>query len=112
MISDHALMAGKPRAMPPRRPKQFKKLFIGEWIRALGMRQVDIVRGTGINEGYLSSLISGSRSNPSFDVLNQVADFLGIPVSYFNRAPPDREFIAEAKELDPRVLARLMNARQ
>lgn len=101
-------MAGKlktPRKAPQR---QFRKLYIGEWIRALGLRPVDVVRGTGINEGYLSSLISGSKANPSFDKISQVADFLGIPVSYFNRPPPDRDFIAEAAELDPKVLAKLM----
>lgn len=100
-------MAGKPRR--PARPqgRQPRKLYIGEWIRALNARQIDVVRATGINEGYLSSLISGTRKNPSFEVLNRIADYLEIPVSYFNRPPPDREFIAEASGLDPRVLARL-----
>lgn len=101
MLSDHWAMAGK----------QFRKLFIGEWVRALGFRQVEIVRATRINEGYLSELINGNKKNPSFDVLNQIADFLGIPVSYFNRAPPDREFMKEAAELDPKVLAKLMAPR-
>lgn len=103
-------MTVKPqtRSAPKR---QFRKLFVGEWIRALGVRQVEVVRATGINEGYLSELISGNKRNPSFEILNQIAEFLGIPVSYFNRAPPDREFIAEAAELDPKVLAKLMAPR-
>lgn len=112
MLSDHGAMAGK---LPTRRAatkRQFRKLFIGEWIRALGFRQVDVVRATGINEGYLSELISGGKKNPTFEILNQIADFLAIPVSYFNRPPPDREFIAEAAGLDPKVLARLMQPRQ
>ena len=111
VLSDHGLMAVKPKARRPAPPKQFKKLFVGEWIRALNFRQIDVVRATGINEGYLSELISGSKRNPSFEKLNQVAEFLGIPVSYFNRAPPDRQFITEAAELDPRVLARLLPPR-
>jgi transcriptional regulator with XRE-family HTH domain len=110
MLSDHGAMAGKPQKRRPP-PRQFRKLFVGEWIRALNYRQVDVVRATGINEGYLSELISGGKKNPSFQVLSQIADFLGIPVSYFNRPPPDREFIAEAAELDPKVLARLMPPR-
>ncbi len=104
-------MAGKPKTLRKAPQRQFRKLYIGEWIRALGLKQIDVVRGTGINEGYLSSLISGSKKNPSFELLNQIAEFLRIPVSYFNRLPPDREFIAEAAELDPRVLARLMSPR-
>jgi transcriptional regulator with XRE-family HTH domain len=104
-------MAGK---LPTRRPapkRPSRKLFVGEWVRALGFRQVEVVRATGINEGYLSELISGNKRNPSFDFLSQIADFLGIPVSYFSRPPPDREFIAEASELDPKVLAKLMTPR-
>ncbi|XUM21019.1 helix-turn-helix domain-containing protein [Bradyrhizobium oligotrophicum S58] len=101
-------MAQRPKTTRAAAQRQFRKLYIGEWIRALGMRQVDVVRATGINEGYLSSLISGGKKNPSFEMLNQIADFLGIPISYFNRPPPDREFLAEASGLDPRVLQRLM----
>lgn len=97
-----------PRNVPQR---EFRKLYIGEWVRALGRRPVEVVRATGINEGYLSKLISGAKKNPSFDMLNQIADFLGIPVSYFNRPPPDRQFIEEASELDPKVLAKLMAPR-
>lgn len=111
MLSDHGAMTGKPKTRRAAAKSQFRKLFVGEWIRALGFRQVEVVRGTGINEGYLSELISGGKRNPSFEVLNEIAEFLGIPVSYFNRAPPDREFIAEAAEIDPRVLAKLMSPR-
>lgn len=111
MFSDHVLMAGKPRKPRSGTYQAPRKLYIGEWIRALGLKQVAVVRATGINEGYLSSLISGGKDNPSFEVLNQVADFLGIPVSYFNRAPPDREFLAEAAEIDPKVLSRLLPSR-
>lgn len=101
-------MAGKPRRPPlQNRTRLVRKLYIGEWIRALGVKQIEVVRATGINEGYLSSLISGTRKNPSFEYLNQIADFLGIPVGYFNRPPPDREFLTEAAGLDPKVLARL-----
>lgn len=101
-------MAVKTRMMRRTPQRQFRKLYIGEWIRALGYKQVDVVRGTGINEGYLSNMISGRKKNPSFDVLNQIAEFLNIPVSYFNRQPPDKEFIAEAAGLDPGVLSRLV----
>lgn len=107
MLSDHGGMTVKPRAQA----RRIRKLFVGEWIRALGFRQVEVVRATGINEGYLSELVSGSKKNPSFEYLNEIAEFLGIPVSYFNRAPPDREFMQEAAELDPKVLAKLMTPR-
>lgn len=107
MLSDHGAMTGKLKSRPAA-ARQFRKLFVGEWVRALGIKQVEIVRATGINEGYLSELMNGRKKNPSFAILTQIAEFLGIPVSYFNRAPPDREFIAEAAELDPKVLAKLM----
>jgi transcriptional regulator with XRE-family HTH domain len=51
----------------------------------LHKRPIDVVRGTEINEGYLSQLISGKKKNPSGLILAQIADFLGIPMSYFYR---------------------------
>lgn len=109
MLLDHGLMAGKPRSLKktgPRRPP--RKLFIGEWIRVLEHKQVEVVRATGINEGYLSALCSGKyNKRPSYDILKMIADFLGIPVDYFDRPPPDKRFLTEAAGLDPRVIARL-----
>lgn len=104
---DHAAMVGRTRSRPPKRQAQ-RKLFLGPWIRALGRKQVEIVRKTGINEGYLSQLISGEKTNPSADVVMEIADFLGIPMQYLYRPPPDREFLAEASKLDMAVLQKIM----
>jgi transcriptional regulator with XRE-family HTH domain len=65
------------------------------------------VKGTGINEGYLSQLISGEKKNPSGLILAQIADFLGIPMNYFYRPPPSQEAIDQVSDIDPAVLRRL-----
>jgi transcriptional regulator with XRE-family HTH domain len=104
---DYRRMPKSPRnARRARRPG--RPLYIGQWIRALHMRQIDVVRGTGINERYLSELCSGtSKKRPSEALLADLADFLGIPIDYLYRPPPAAEFIQEASRLDPAVLARL-----
>lgn len=108
--ADHRFMVGRPRNAP-RRPQRGHTarggLFIGEWIRALGYRPVDVVRATGVNEGYLSELISGKKRNPSVSLLADIADFLGIPMGLLRRPPPDQEFIREAAAIDPAILSRL-----
>lgn len=101
------VMVRKPinarRRVPPVQPP----LFIGEWIRALGARPADIARATGRNEGYLSELVNKGKTRPSLGFQQEIADALGIPVYYFQRPPPPREFIEQAKELDPAVIDRL-----
>ena len=110
-IPDHRGMAGRPRKARKRTITADTSFYIGEWIRALGHRPVDIVRHTGINEGYLSELISGKKRNPSAATLIDIADFLGIPMSYLRQPPPDREFMQTAANMDPAVLNRLLRTR-
>jgi transcriptional regulator with XRE-family HTH domain len=103
----HAPMARRIKPFPVRPVKAFRPLYIGQWIRALGMTPAEVARGTGMNEGYLSQLISGDKKNPSGATLSLLAGHLGIPIDYLYRPTPDREFIEKAGQIDPSVLARL-----
>lgn len=87
------------RAPPP-------VLYVGQWIRALGLIPADVAKGLKMNEGYLSQIINNTRV-PSVAMLNEIADFLEIPAEYFKKPPPSKEFIAQASEIDPKILARL-----
>jgi predicted XRE-type DNA-binding protein len=82
-------------------------LHIGPWINALGRRQSEIATKLGINEGYLSQLISGQKNNPSYDLIKRLADELGIPIDYLRRMPPTKTEIDEVLALDPGVLNRI-----
>lgn len=97
-----SLRNARRRARPTPAP-----LFIGEWIRALGMRPADVARATGRNEGYLSELVNNKKKNPSLGMQQEIAEVLGIPVHYFQRPPPRKDFIEEARQLDPAVIDRL-----
>lgn len=98
----------KPSQKRTQRPKRdFRPLYIGQWIRALHKRPADVVRETKINEGYLSELISGQKKNPSGDKLLQIAEYLDIPMNYFYQPPPDKEFLEQVSEIDPGVLSKL-----
>jgi transcriptional regulator with XRE-family HTH domain len=100
-------MAQKPTNARRRARPVPPPLHIGEWIRALGMRPADIARATGRNEGYLSEIINGRKTRPSLGLQQEIADALGIPVHYFLRQPPPKDFIEEARMLDPAVIDRL-----
>lgn len=100
-------MAQKP-AIARRRAKPVPPpLYIGEWIRALGRTPAEVARGIQRNEGYLSQLISGKKQRPSLGLQQEIADELGIPMHYLLRPPPDKDFIQEARQLDPAVIDRL-----
>jgi hypothetical protein len=78
-------------------PKAAPRLYIGEWMDALGLRQVDVVRATGINGGYLNELISGNKKNPGYLMLSGIADALGVSVEALRRKPPSERAIAAAR---------------
>lgn len=114
LTPDHGDMRVPRKKRPPSpqlpRPSGRRKrdLYIGQWIRALRMRQVDVVRATGMNEGYLSELCSGKTDKvPGSALLADIAEALGIPMDYLYKAPPTQDFIQEAASIDPAVLARL-----
>jgi transcriptional regulator with XRE-family HTH domain len=69
------------------------------------------VEGTTVNEGYLSQLINRRKTNPTQAYLQEIADFLGIPVQCFYRLPPSRDALGELAGLDPLTLSRLGSAR-
>lgn len=92
---DHSAMVGRTRNASKRATKLATQLFIGQWIRALGRKPSDVARGIGLNEGYLSELISGSKKNTSGTVLMEIADFLDIPIQYLRRPPPNPDVIRE-----------------
>ena len=105
--ADNPAMVGRQRDARRKPTEARPALFVGQWIRALGERPVDVVRGTGINEGYISELINGGKSNPSAVKMLQIADYLGIPLHYLYQPPPDRQFIEQVASLDPAIIARL-----
>lgn len=104
---DHRGMGQRPAKRRTASSTQFRPLYIGQWIRALHKRPRDVSKGTGINEGYISQLISGEKKNPSGAKLALIAEYLDIPLGYLYRPPPGQEFLEEAATLDPAILSRL-----
>lgn len=92
--------------MVKRRPPP-PPLFIGQWIRAMGLTPAEVARDAPMNEGYLSELISGRKQKPSIEILQAIAKVLGIPRDKLHEPPPAKEVIEAARTLGPSVLRRL-----
>ena len=93
-------------------PPKVPVLFVGPWIRAHGKRPSEVARGTGINEGYLSSIISGKKKNPSTEKLALIADFLKMPLGDLYKAPPPQAVLDQVAKYDPAVILRLSQNRR
>lgn len=93
-----------PRPQPKR---QFRKLYIGEWLARLGHKPVDAANAIGVTEPYMSELISGRKKNPSHQILFDLSEWLGLSVNDFYRAPPDRSTVEAIESLNPSQLATL-----
>lgn len=83
-------------------------LYIGQWINFLNRKPADVARKTGINEGYLSQLISGKKRNPAYPKIRLIADELGIGIDTLRKPPPDGPTIETLRGLDPRVVNRIL----
>jgi transcriptional regulator with XRE-family HTH domain len=70
------------------------------------MTPAEVCRLGELNEGYLSTLISG-EANPRLSYLHKIARVLGISVSTMLRPPPDQALVDHFSGLDPAVIARL-----
>ena len=102
-----------PKAVPkvPRLKRASPPLYVGQWIRALGKTPAEVSKGAPVNEGYLSSVISGSKKNPSEAWLGDVAAFLGIPTHLLRQPPPDPDMLQQLRGIDPAILGRLAGPR-
>jgi transcriptional regulator with XRE-family HTH domain len=88
----------------PRRPPP--KLYIGQWLKRLGMKQVEIARACDIGESHMSLIVSGDKY-PSPGLLAEVARAMGVPEHVLRQQPPDEATVRATAGLDPAVLARL-----
>lgn len=89
----------------PRRPNP--PLYIGQWIRRLGLKQVDVARGARIGESYMSSIIKGDKY-PRPGILEDIAGAMGLTVEALKKPPPDDHAIRATAGLDAETLARLL----
>jgi hypothetical protein len=100
------------RTVLKRPPRQYAPVYLAEWLRALQVAPVELVKAGVISEGYLSLLRSGKRINPSPGKLMQIGGFLRIQWTDLYRPPPSREALEEIGAVDPATLARMRaNAR-
>lgn len=91
-----------------RRPgRQFRRLYIGEWIVRLGRQQREIALAVGIGESYMSLLAAGTKKNPSGQLLFDISEILGVAVNDLYRPPPAAAALEAAESLSPQQIATL-----
>ena len=87
--------------------KQFKPLFVGQWIVAVNRRPSEVAKAIGIGESYLSQIISGEKPNPSHSILFSLSEELGVPMNDFYRRPTERDITDKVARLRPDQLSAL-----
>jgi len=95
------------RPTPPKRQQTASPLYLGPWLNRLGVKPVELCRGTGLTDAYVSELISGKKNNPSFNAIRDIADFLGIGIDQLRRPPPPEDAIESVGSLPASVIDRL-----
>lgn len=66
------------------------------WRKRRGLSQAALTEASGVNRRYLSLLENGKNTNPSLDVLDRLADALGIDVTdLLANGDPDRAAVID-----------------
>jgi transcriptional regulator with XRE-family HTH domain len=98
----------------PGMPKKFSepqpRVFIGEWMDALGIEAKDLMESTGLSGGFISLLRNGHR-NPSHGALFAIARAMKMPhgsPQYLFRPPPTT--IQELREFPRELSARIIES--
>lgn len=104
-LADHPAM---PRASDLKEPK----LFIGEWIEVLGLKQNDIAKSSGIKKSYLNLLCKRKRDNPSLNVLSAIADAMGLTIKDLQTRPPAAASIETIREIPSALIERIRTQRK
>lgn len=83
------------------------RLYIGEWLAAMGIKPARVSDETGINAGYLSHLISRKKDKPSRAILLKIGRFIGVDWHLLYEKPPTRATIDQVAKYGPGLLERL-----
>jgi transcriptional regulator with XRE-family HTH domain len=92
------------RGSRPRRPPP--KLYIGAWLRRLGLKQVDVASAAAIGQSHMSLIVKGERY-PGPGTLEAIATAMGVTAETLKKPPPDEATIRATADIDPAILARL-----
>lgn len=112
--ADNGGMRTRPAPAPRKRktrspeppPGGRARLYIGPWIVFMGKTQAEVSRESGVNEGYLSQLISEKYAkDPRLSMLDALADAIGIETRALFAPPPPREHFDQFKAIRERPKA-------
>ncbi len=81
-----------------------RKFYLGQWIRCLDLKQVDVANAADITEGYLSALISNPKKNPTAEVLLAISEFMELTINDLYRPPPPKAEMEAARRLSTRQI--------
>lgn len=84
-----------------------ERLYLAEWLRAVDIRPAKLAAATEINEGYLSQLRNGKKTNPGRDVLKAIAAELGIDWKLLYEPPPNQSALDQLRKYGSAVIERL-----
>lgn len=105
VAAEHPAMAGAGHIKEP-------KLFIGEWIEALGLKQKDIAKASGVKKSYLNLLCKRKRDNPSLDILIAIANAMNLTIKDLQTCPPPAASIEAIRDIPSALIERIRGQRK
>jgi transcriptional regulator with XRE-family HTH domain len=98
---------GMKKPLQNRHRSEFVPVYLAEWLTALGVAPVELVKAEVISEGYLSSLRSGRKVRPSPAKLKEIGTFLKIQWTDLYRPPPPKQVVEGIADLGAATVERI-----
>ena len=121
-MGDYCLMVKNPRsrrvtavasqAAGAASSEDEEPFYFGAWLEALGVKAAKVAVATGINEGYLSQLASGKKSNPGIAVRKKIGKALDMDWKLLYAPPPNRASLDELNKFGAALIERLSRHRK
>lgn len=87
-------------------------LYIGEWIRVLGLKPRDVAKKAKVSEPYLNQLIHRKKENPSLKLLTKIAHAIGISLRDLQMPPPAPDVLRALQSIPADQIERLRQRRK
>lgn len=95
------------RRDPHFRPR--RRLYLAEWLEALDIQPKTLAADSGVSPAYISELMSDKKKNPSYNMLADISDALGIEMGMLRQPPPSPDVLRQMRGVSPALISRLSN---
>lgn len=89
-----------------------REIFLGDWIKFLDLKVVDVAKCAGCTQGYISNIARGAKDNINALYLLAISDMMGVTVNDLFKRPPPKSVVAQLESYSPKARETILARKQ